>query len=60
MPPSMRSEFGDPFRDDIDMGTVIDITAARRVAERVDATIASHGGKLLTGGTHDGKAGRNA
>lgn len=47
-------EFGDPSRDDTDMGTVIDLAAAEIVAERVNATICGHGGKLLTGGTHDG------
>src|SRR5690606_17186417 len=47
-------EFGDPSRDDTDMGTVIDMAAARTVADRVEATIAKGYGKLLTGGTHDG------
>ena len=46
-------EFGDPARDDTDMGTVIDLAAAKAVAARVDATIAG-GAKLLAGGTHDG------
>jgi acyl-CoA reductase-like NAD-dependent aldehyde dehydrogenase len=30
-------EFGDPSRDDTDMGTVIDMAAARTVADRVEA-----------------------
>lgn len=47
-------EFGDPSRDDTDMGTVIDLAAAMTVAERVKASVSGHGGKLLTGGTHDG------
>lgn len=47
-------EFGDPSRDDTDMGTVIDMAATRTVADRVEATIANGNGKLLTGGTHDG------
>jgi acyl-CoA reductase-like NAD-dependent aldehyde dehydrogenase len=47
-------EFGDPSQDDTDMGTVIDLAAAKTVAERVNASISAHGAKLLTGGTHDG------
>ncbi len=47
-------EFGDPSRDDTDMGTVIDLDAARTVAERVNASISGNGARLLTGGTHDG------
>ncbi|HCL66088.1 MAG TPA: aldehyde dehydrogenase [Rhizobium sp.] len=47
-------EFGDPSKDDTDMGTVIDLAAAKTVAERVNASISGNGGKLLTGGTHDG------
>lgn len=47
-------EFGDPSLDDTDMGTVIDLPAARLVAERVNASISGNGGRLLTGGTHDG------
>ena len=46
-------EFGDPSRDDTDMGTVIDLAAAQTVGERVDATLAS-GARLLHGGTRDG------
>ncbi len=46
-------EFGDPSRDDTDMGTVIDLAAAQTVAKRVEATLAS-GARLLHGGTHDG------
>lgn len=47
-------EFGDPSKDDTDMGTVIDLAAAKAVAERVNASISGHGGNLLTGGSHDG------
>jgi acyl-CoA reductase-like NAD-dependent aldehyde dehydrogenase len=47
-------EFGDPSREDTDMGTVIDLAAARIVAERVNATISNNAGQLLAGGTHDG------
>ena len=47
-------EFGDPSLDETDMGTVIDLPAARLVAERVNASISGNGGRLLTGGTHDG------
>ncbi|MGV8938246.1 MAG: aldehyde dehydrogenase family protein [Allorhizobium sp.] len=47
-------EFGDPSSDDTDMGTVIDLAAARTVAERVTASLSSGGGRLLTGGSHDG------
>lgn len=47
-------EFGDPSQDDTDMGTVIDMAAAKVVAERVSASICDGAGKLLTGGTHDG------
>lgn len=47
-------EFGDPSLDDTDMGTVIDLPAARLVAERVNASISGNGGRLLAGGTHDG------
>lgn len=46
--------FGDPSSEDTDMGTVIDLAAARTVAERVEATLAGNGGKLLAGGGHDG------
>lgn len=46
-------EFGDPSRDDTDMGTVIDLAAARTVGERINATLAA-GARLLHGGTHDG------
>ncbi|MCR4264604.1 aldehyde dehydrogenase family protein [Nitratireductor sp. ZSWI3] len=46
-------EFGDPSREDTDMGTVIDLAAAETVAERVEATLAS-GARLLHGGTRDG------
>lgn len=45
--------FGDPLRDDTQMGPVIDIEAARAVKMRVDASVAS-GALLLAGGTHDG------
>lgn len=47
-------EFGDPSKDDTDMGTVIDLAAAQGVAERVNASISGNGGRLLTGGTHNG------
>lgn len=47
-------EFGDPSRDDTDMGTVIDLPAARTVAERIAATVSAGGGRLLAGGNHDG------
>ncbi|MBR0554589.1 aldehyde dehydrogenase family protein [Ciceribacter sp. L1K23] len=47
-------EFGDPSEDDTDMGTVIDLAAAKAVAERVNASIAGGAARLLTGGTHDG------
>ncbi|MCO6177108.1 aldehyde dehydrogenase family protein [Ciceribacter sp. RN22] len=47
-------EFGDPSLDDTDMGPLIDAAAARNVQERIDATIASKRGKLLTGGNHAG------
>lgn len=45
-------EFGDPSRDDTDMGTVIDEAAARLVEERVNATITG-GARLLHGGSRD-------
>ncbi|WP_176084814.1 aldehyde dehydrogenase family protein [Martelella sp. HB161492] len=47
-------EFGDPSQEDTDMGTVIDLAAAKTVADRLSATLSDHGGRLLTGGTHDG------
>lgn len=47
-------EFGDPSREDTDMGTVIDLAAAKTVAARVAASVSRNGGTLLTGGHHDG------
>lgn len=47
-------EFGDPSREETDMGPVIDLAAAELVAERVRASLASNGGKLLAGGNHEG------
>lgn len=47
-------EFGDPSREDTDMGPVIDLAAAKTVEERVDATLTMPGAKLLTGGTRAG------
>jgi acyl-CoA reductase-like NAD-dependent aldehyde dehydrogenase len=47
-------EFGDPSREETDMGPVIDLAAAELVAERVGASLAGNGGKLLAGGNHDG------
>lgn len=47
-------EFGDPSRDDTDMGPVIDLSAAETVEQRVDATLSMPGAKLLTGGTRAG------
>ena len=47
-------EFGDPSLEDTDMGTVIDLPAARTVAERIAATVSAGEGRLLTGGNHDG------
>ncbi|HLP69099.1 MAG TPA: aldehyde dehydrogenase family protein [Rhizobium sp.] len=47
-------EFGDPSLDDTDMGPLIDAVAARNVQERIDATLAGAGGKLLAGGNHAG------
>ncbi|MCL6710015.1 aldehyde dehydrogenase family protein [Pseudomonas sp. R2.Fl] len=46
-------EFGDPSKDDTDMGTVIDEAGAALVEERVKASLAA-GAKLLCGGTRDG------
>ncbi|MBE1206140.1 aldehyde dehydrogenase family protein [Aminobacter carboxidus] len=45
-------EFGDPARDDTDMGPVIDMSAAKTIEDRVLATIKG-GATLLTGGTRD-------
>ncbi|WP_432289321.1 aldehyde dehydrogenase family protein (plasmid) [Aminobacter sp. BA135] len=45
-------EFGDPARDDTDMGPVIDMSAAKTIEDRVLATIKS-GATLLTGGSRD-------
>lgn len=47
-------EFGDPSEESTDMGTVIDLAAARSVAERVAASVSGSGARLLTGGTHNG------
>lgn len=46
--------FGDPSLVETDMGTVIDLDAARGVADRVRATIDGGRGKLIAGGGHDG------
>jgi len=46
--------FGDPSQVETDMGTVIDLDAARSVAGRVRATIDSGRGRLIAGGGHDG------
>lgn len=46
-------EFGDPSLDETDMGTVIDIAAAKLVEERVNATLSGSEAKLLTGGTRN-------
>ncbi|MBP1843337.1 acyl-CoA reductase-like NAD-dependent aldehyde dehydrogenase [Rhizobium petrolearium] len=45
-------EFGDPSRDDTDMGPVIDEAAAGQVEDRINATIAA-GARLLHGGTRE-------
>ncbi len=47
-------EFGDPAREDTDMGPVIDLAAAKTVEERVSATLSMQGTKLMTGGTRTG------
>jgi len=44
-------EFGDPSRDDTDMGPVIDLAAAKTVEDRVNATLSGSDARLLTGGT---------
>lgn len=46
-------KFGDPSKFETDMGTVIDIDAAKMVAGRIHASVAN-GARLLTGGSHDG------
>ncbi len=46
--------FGDPSHVETDMGTVIDLDAARNVAGRVRATIEGGRGRLIAGGGHDG------
>ena len=46
--------YGDPSRDDTDMGPVIDIAAAQLVADRVKASLTGNGASLLRGGSHDG------
>jgi acyl-CoA reductase-like NAD-dependent aldehyde dehydrogenase len=45
--------FGDPSDIETDMGTVIDIDAAKLVAGRIAASVAG-GATLLAGGSHDG------
>lgn len=45
--------FGDPSLEHTDMGPVIDLAGAARVAEKVKATLAQ-GGRLLAGGSHEG------
>lgn len=47
-------EFGDPSDEDTDMGTVIDLAAAKNVADRIAVSVSGSGAKLLTGGSHDG------
>ena len=47
-------EFGDPSREDTDMGPVIDLAAAKTIEERVSATLSIQGAKLMTGGTRTG------
>lgn len=47
-------KFGDPSDEATDMGTVIDLDAAKTVAERVSATVSGSAGRLLMGGTHEG------
>jgi acyl-CoA reductase-like NAD-dependent aldehyde dehydrogenase len=36
------------------MGTVIDLAAAKNVADRIAASVSGSGARLLTGGCHDG------
>jgi acyl-CoA reductase-like NAD-dependent aldehyde dehydrogenase len=45
--------FGDPAAEATDMGTVIDLAAARQVRQRVLASI-DQGARLLRGGEHEG------
>lgn len=47
-------EFGNPSDEDTDMGTVIDLAAAKNVADRIAASVSGSGARLLTGGSHDG------
>ena len=53
VPAVARHRVGDPGRDDVDMGPVIDLAAAEEVERRVAATIAG-GAKCLAGGRRDG------
>jgi len=46
-------KYGDPFDDNVDMGTVIDGPAALVIKQRIDAAIAN-GAKLLCGGKVNG------
>jgi acyl-CoA reductase-like NAD-dependent aldehyde dehydrogenase len=46
--------FGDPSLEETDMGTVIDLAAARLVAGRIRSSLSASGGRLLAGGGHDG------
>jgi phosphonoacetaldehyde dehydrogenase len=42
-------KYGDPFGEDVDMGTVIDEQAANKIKQRIDSAISS-GAKLIYGG----------
>ena len=46
-------KYGDPFGEDVDMGTVIDEQAAYNIKQRIDSAIAG-GAKLLYGGEMKG------
>ena len=53
VPAVSRHRVGDPGRDDVDMGPVIDLAAAEEVEARIAATVAG-GAKCLAGGRRDG------
>ena len=53
LPAVAAHRVGDPERDDVDMGPVIDLAAAEEVERRIRATVAA-GARLLAGGGRDG------
>jgi benzaldehyde dehydrogenase (NAD) len=49
-----RLRTGDPFREDVDLGPIVNQRQIERVDDIVQRTIASGGARLVEGGTYDG------